>query len=163
VVSAQTGRPFTALQGDEVSGTGIGQDRATLIAGADPYAPGACAAAGINTGSNPKPCVDWLNRASFASKAQAIGTTGTFGNTGKNGFRLPGAYTWDMNTTKSFVFTERWRLEFRAEFFNVFNRANFMDDTASLSNFQKVKASAFGAIQQAADPRIGQLALKLYF
>jgi hypothetical protein len=163
VVSAQTGRPFTVLQGDEVSGTGIGQDRATLIAGADPYAPGACAAAGINTGSNPKPCVDWLNKASFASKAQAIGTTGTFGNTGKNGFRLPGAYTWDMNTTKNFVFTERWRLEFRAEFFNVFNRANFMDDTASLSNFQKVKASAFGAIQQASDPRIGQLALKLYF
>jgi hypothetical protein len=68
-----------------------------------------------------------------------------------------------MNTTKNFVFTERWRLEFRAEFFNVFNRANFMDDTASLSNFQKVKASAFGAIQQASDPRIGQLALKLYF
>ncbi len=164
VVSAQTGRPFTVLQGQEISGTGIGQDRATLIAGSDPFAQGACAAAGINTGSNPKPCVDWLNKASFATKAQAAGS---FGNTGKNGFRLPGAYTWDMNTTKNFRFTERWRLEFRAEFFNVFNRANFMDDSVlgvnALPNFQKVSASSFGAIQQASDPRIGQLALKLYF
>jgi len=152
------------LQGQEISGTGIGQDRATLIAGKDAYAPGACAAAGINTGSNPKPCVDWLNKASFETKAQSVGT---FGNTGKNGFRLPGAYTWDVNTTKNFRFTERWRLEFRAEFFNVFNRANFMDDSVTgvnaLPNFQKVSASSFGAIQQASDPRIGQLALKLYF
>ena len=81
VPAAQTGRPFTVLQGQEISGTGNGQDRATLIAGKDAHAPGACAAAGINTGSNPKPCVDWLNKASFETKAQAVGT---FGNTGKN-------------------------------------------------------------------------------
>ena len=88
----------------------------------------------------------------------------TFGTTGKGAFRLPGAYSWDMGLFKNFSFTERLRLQFRAEFFNVFNRANFMDDTASLTNFQKVSSTnSFGAIQQAADPRIGQLALKLFF
>src|SRR3989441_7720098 len=153
VVSAQTGRPFTVLSGVNNSGTGIGQDRANLIGA--PYGPGACVAAKITTTS----CVDWLNRASFQSNGSA-----TFGNIGKGSFRLPGSYTWDVGLSKNFSFTERLKLQFRAEFFNVFNRANFMEESASLTNFQKLSsANSFGAIQQAADPRIGQLALKLFF
>src|SRR5229473_3411616 len=155
LVSAQTGRPFTVLSGASgptSSGTGIGQDRANLIG--SPYAPGACTAAKIATS-----CVDWLNPSAFGSNA-----AGTFGNVGKGSFRLPGSFTWDMGLDKNFSITERWRLQFRAEFFNVFNRANFMDDSASLTNFQKLSSkNNFGAIQQAADPRIGQLALKLFF
>ena len=152
LVAAQTGRPFTVLSGVNGSGTGIGQDRATLVGNA--YAPGACTAAKITVS-----CVDWLNPAAFQSNA-----AGTFGNVGKGSLRLPGLFTWDMGLSKNFRFTERWRLQFRAEFFNVFNRANFMDDSASLTNFQKLSSkSNFGAIQQAADPRIGQLALKLFF
>jgi len=156
VVSAQTGRPFTILSGASgvnSSGTGIGQDRANLVN--DPYGSGACVAAKITT----KPCVDWLNPASFQTNP-----SGTFGNIGKGSIRLPGAFTWDMDVVKNFSFTERWKLQFRAEFFNAFNRANFMDDSASLTNFQKLSSTNnFGAIQQAADPRIGQLALKLFF
>jgi hypothetical protein len=69
-----------------------------------------------------------------------------------------------MGLSKNFSLTERLKLQFRAEFFNVFNRANFMDDSASLTNFQKVSSAGnFGAIQQAAEPRIGQLALKILF
>src|SRR5216684_3265157 len=153
LVSAQTGRPLTLLSGANGSGTGIGQDRANLIG--NPYGPGACAAAKITTS-----CVDWLNPASFQSNS-----SGTFGNIGKGTFRLPGSYTWDMGLSKNFSFTERLKLQFRAEFFNVFNRANFMDDSASLTNFQKISAGAFGSFRagQASDPRIGQLALKLFF
>jgi hypothetical protein len=153
VISAQTGRPFVVVSGVNNSGTGIGQDRGNLIG--NPYGPGACAAANITAAS----CVDWLNRASFQANA-----LGTFGNIGKGSFRLPGSYTWDMGLSKNFSLTERLKLQFRAEFFNVFNRANFMDDSASLTNFQKVSsANSFGAIQQAAEPRIGQLALKILF
>ncbi len=153
VVSAQTGRPFVVVSGANNSGTGIGQDRANFVG--DPYGSGACAAAKITT----KPCVDWLNPASFQANA-----TGTFGNIGKGSIRLPGSFTWDMDLVKNVSFTERWKLQFRAEFFNAFNRANFMDDSASLTNFQKLSSTNnFGAIQQAADPRIGQLALKLFF
>jgi hypothetical protein len=152
LVSAQTGRPFTLLSGINASGTGIGQDRANLLGNAS--TPGACAAAKITTS-----CVDWLNPGAFTSNA-----AGTFGNVGKGSFRLPGSFTWDMGLDKNFSITERWRLQFRAEFFNVFNRANFMDDGASLTNFQKLSSkNNFGAIQQAGDPRIGQLALKLFF
>ena len=196
VVSAQTGRPFTVLQGTNASGTGIGQDRGTFCTGLNPnaanappnnintdpcvqgsnaYAPGACAVITVS-------CVNWLNPLAFEPSTVPDPTQpdpknpgkflpknnplilGTFGTMGKNSFRLPGAYTWDMGLSKNFSFTERWKLQFRAEFFNAFNRANFMDDSASLTNFQKLSSTNnFGAIQQAADPRIGQLALKLFF
>ena len=159
VVTAMTGRPFTVLQGTELSGTGLGNDRGTLNGSADPYASGACA--GVSG------CVNWLNPAAFASAAS---TKGTYGLTGKNAFRMPGKYTWDMGLSKNFTFTERWRLQFRAEFFNVFNRVNFFDEDLlgsqpSLSNFQKLSAGAFGTFRagQVGDPRIGQLALKLFF
>ena len=112
--------------------------------------------------------MSWLNKVAFATFAPT-GIPGTFGNTGKNAFRMPGKYVWDMGLSKNFSFTERWRLQFRAEFFNVFNRANFFDEDIapqpSLTNFQKLNAGAFGTFRagQVGDPRIGQLALKLYF
>jgi hypothetical protein len=149
LVSAQTGRPFTVLSGVNNSGTGIGQDRANLVG--DPYGAGACA-------GNTKPCVDWLNLNSFVSNP-----AGTFGNLGKGALRYPGAFTWDMGFTKNFAFTERFKLQFRAEFFNIFNRVNF-DENQSTGNFSKLSSKGnFGALQQAGDPRIGQLALKLFF
>ena len=158
VVSAQTGRPFTVLQGAELSGTQLGSDRGTLIAGVNPYLSGACpTTAG---------CVSWLNKAAFASTAASLGTYGT---TGKNAFRMPGYYDWDMGLFKNFTFTERWKLQFRAEFFNVFNRANFFDEgiasQPNLGNFQKLNGSTFGQFRagQVGDPRIGQLALKIFF
>ena len=58
---------------------------------------------------------------------------------------------------KRFPITERWSLQFRAEFFNIFNRANLSDPGTSLSG------AGFGAIFGARDPRIGQLALKVNF
>lgn len=148
LVSAQTGRPLTIVSGKNNSGTGIGQDRAALIG--SPYGPGACV--GIL-----KPCRNWLSPASFK-----VNAAGTFGDVGKGAFRFPGFYSWDMGLSKNFSFSEHLKLQFRAEFFNVFNRVNF-DETA-IGNFQNVSSTGnFGAIQQASDPRIGQLALKLIF
>jgi len=158
VVSAQTGRPFTVLQGAELSGTQIGNDRGTLLSGVNAYVSGPCP-------TTPN-CVSWLNKSAFATTAASLGT---FGTTGKNAFRMPGFYDWDMGLFKNFSFTERWKLQFRAEFFNVFNRANFFDEgiasQPNLGNFQKLNASTFGTFRagQVGDPRIGQLALKIFF
>jgi len=49
----------------------------------------------------------------------------TFGNTGRNVPIGPGLFTWDVGGDKGFRMTERFRLQFRSEFFNVLNRANF--------------------------------------
>ena len=149
LVSAQTGRPITILSGVNNSGTGIGQDRADIVGPA--YGSGACA-------GNTKVCKDWLTLTSFVNNP-----AGTFGSVGKGSLRFPGAFSWDMGFTKNFKFTERFSLQFRAEFFNIFNRVNF-DETTATGNFAKLSSKGnFGALQQASDPRIGQLALKLFF
>jgi hypothetical protein len=131
------------------SGTGIGLDRANIVGAA--YGSGACA-------GSTKACIDWLSPAAFVANP-----AGTFGNVGKGSLRFPGFYSWDMSLAKNFSFTERYKLQFRAEFFNVFNRVNF-DDSIATGNFAKLSAKgSFGALNQALDPRIGQLALKLFF
>ena len=118
------------------------EDRAVVLGA--PYGPGAC--------GSKAPCVDFLNRNSFA-----LPPIGTFGNVGKDALVGPGSFTWDMGIFKNFPFRDRYRVQFRAEFFNSFNHANFGNPSNS------VNAGAFGSITSAADPRIGQLALKFLF
>ena len=48
-------------------------------------------------------------------------------------------------------------MEFRAEFFNVFNHAQFFNPGGDINS------SNFGLVTSARDPRIGQMALKLQF
>jgi hypothetical protein len=179
IVSVATGRPIGVLQGTELSGTGIGRDRGTLCTGnggpndpcqkVSPYLPGACAGVTVS-------CVSWLNPAAFEPTKLTTGANnplifGTFGNVGKNAFRLPRTQTWDMQLSKYFSVTERYKFQFRAEFFNVFNHANFLPDgsaqgTDEVSSFDRLNNNAaFGQFRagQAADPRILQLALKFMF
>ncbi len=142
LLSAQSGFPFTVVAGQDQSQTAIGQDRAVVVGA--PYGPGAC--------GSKAPCVDFLNRNAFA-----LPTVGTFGNVGKDALIGPGLVTWDMGFFKNFPFQERYRIQVRAEFFNTLNRANFGNPSSA------VNAGAFGSITSAADPRIGQLALKFLF
>ena len=64
----------------------------------------------------------------------------------------------DMSLFKNFPFTERWRLQFRAEAFNVENRPNFQDPNSTVA-----AGVTFGRITSANDPRVLQFALKLVF
>ena len=82
---------------------------------------------------------------------------GKFGNAGRNIARGPGLGNLDVALLKNFLFDERTRLQFRAECFNVANRANFalpVNDMASPS---------FGRILEAGPSRLIQLGLKLFF
>jgi hypothetical protein len=156
LVSAQTGRPITPLSGANSnsggSRTGLGQDRPNLIG--NPYGSGACPA------NSTSACRDWLSPTAIQANAP-----GTFGNVGKGSLRYPGYYDWDMGLGKNFKFTERVGMQFRAEFFNVFNRVNFNEaDASGTGNFLKMTSTGnFGALRSALDPRIGQLGLKLSF
>jgi hypothetical protein len=57
--------------------------------------------------------------------------------TGRNMFRGLGAWSLDAAVTKSFQLTERFKLEFRAEGFNVFNHHNFytLESNLDAANF----------------------------
>jgi Carboxypeptidase regulatory-like domain/TonB dependent receptor len=163
IVSAASGRPITVLQGAEISGTGIGNDRGTLIAGVSPYSSTSCGTT-VN-------CVSWLNPAAFAPRAAVFGT---FGNIGKNVLRLPHTVNWDMQLAKNISITERWRLQLRVEYFNILNHPNFapesistgtVNSTDQISSFDKLNSNSFGTFRagQAGDPRIAQLAVKVFF
>ena len=102
--------------------------------------------------------MDYLNPASFSFPA-----SGAFGNVGKGSLRSPGLAQWDDGIFKSFVLHERAHLEFRAEFFNILNRVNFTGPQANDDVRVSVSSGGFGSIRTSADPRIGQLALKLLF
>jgi hypothetical protein len=171
IISAASGRPITVLQGTELSGTGIGNDRGTFISGVDPYSSTSCGTT-VN-------CVSWLNPAAFQpTKVGGVINPliyGTFGDIGKNVLRLPHTANWDMQLAKNFPITERFRLQLRVEYFNVLNHPNFAPESTStgtvnttdqISSFDKLNSNAaFGTFRagQAADPRIAQLAVKFFF
>lgn len=71
----------------------------------------------------------WLNPAAFATPAK-----GAWGNLGKNAARGPGLWQVDPALTKSFHITERFSTTFRAEAFNIFNRAMYGDPVNNISN-----------------------------
>ena len=77
-----------------------------------------------------------------------------FGNLGRNAFRAPGLVQWDLGVTKNFSATERIKVQFRSEFFNVLNHTNF-----GLPN-QQANSTAFGSITSTNSPRQIQFGLK---
>lgn len=81
-----------------------------------------------------------------------------FYGTGRNGNELgPGVSVSNMALYKNFPVRENMGLEFRAEYFNVFNHTNPNGPNVTAGN------AAFGQISSAKDPRIGQMSLKLTF
>ncbi|MBV9925180.1 MAG: carboxypeptidase regulatory-like domain-containing protein [Acidobacteria bacterium] len=104
----------------------------------------------------------YFNTNAFASSALTGGffdPAAPFGNTGRNILTGPGQKNVDFSVVKYLPFTERWRGEFRTEFFNVFNWANFANPNSNIS-----VPATFGRITQtSAGPRVIQFAFKLNF
>ena len=154
LLSAPSGSPLTITAGKDQSQTGLGSDRAVYLGG-NAYGPGACGTSA--------PCVDYLNPAAFALPA-----VGTFGNVGKGMLRGPNQIVYDSEELfKEFpIRSDKLKVQFRAEFFNLFNRVNLNNPgTSSYGATPAVAVSSggFGSIKSAQDPRMGQLGLKLIF
>jgi len=89
-----------------------------------------------------------------------------FGNAGRNVARSLPFWQLDVALLKNFAITERAKLQFRAEIFNILNRANFLspNSTCSAWTAQGVcTTGSFGTITSTLDPRLIQLGLKLMF
>ena len=143
VMQFQTGRPYTVTSGTDNSLDGIGNDRAKL------------------TGVSVEPPDGSLQTVWFNGAAFAVNDLGTFGNVGKGAYYGPNLQTWDMGLFKNFRLGSDRNVQFRAEFFNVFNQVNFDIPNRNRSG------GNFGIITQTdpsfGDPRIIQFGLKFTF
>lgn len=149
ILTLQTGQPLSVLTGADQSSTGQGTDRPDLIG--DPN-------------SGPHTVAQWFNTAAFTLNQPLA-----FGNAGRNIVNGPSFKDFDFALMKDTRIAETAKIEFRAEFFNVFNHPNF----ALPGNI--LTAPNFGAIFQTPDvaqnnvglgsggPRLIQFALKFSF
>ena len=141
------GFPFTVNASVDSNLNGSFNDRADVVG--NPTLPGGRSrAARLN---------EWFNTAAFQNPVP-----GTNGNSARDFLRAPGYFNVDYTLTKSFPIRygplkEAQRIDFRAEFFNIFNHPNFLYPDNSIGDQQ------FGQILSARDPRIIQFALKYIF
>jgi hypothetical protein len=109
----------------------------------------------IGDGKGPQqvgPGRTWLDKSAFKEPV-----TGTLGNSGIGVVRGPGWKTLGLSLNKWFNVTERWKLEFRSEFYNLTNTPQFSSPNRNASS------ALFGEITGAQGDRSVQFALKLHF
>jgi hypothetical protein len=153
----QTGLPYTVMDGAFASAPinlpGITADRPNVVPGQS----FAVQHRSIN---------EWFNIAAFTP--QPLGTPG---NEARDQLWAPSTREIDLSVFKSFPIRESWRLEFRAESFNVTNTENFASPNSSISAFDPTgvtptQVGGFGQVTSTllgAFPREIQFALKLAF
>ena len=157
ITTFQSGTPFTvydstgvSVQGGAPEISGFPSDRPDLVG--DPTQ-GTCPN-GAHTGT--PNC--WYNPAAF-QQLDPNTQVGQFGNAGRNIVQGPHYQQWDFSAMKNFRFADNKNLQFRAEFFNIFNHANFGIPVNDLN----VPPDTQGAIQTSQPGRLVQLALKFFF
>ncbi len=138
IVTLTSGTPFNALAGGDIANVGGGVQRAQRI--------------GNPTTGFQRSRLKWFNTAAYASPAQY-----TFGNERRNDLIGPTYKDVDFNAFKNFPITERFNLQFRGEFFNIFNHTNYGIPA------NNVQATSFGQITSANTAREIQFALKAIF
>jgi hypothetical protein len=140
IMRIQSGSFITVSSGLDQRLSGIGGQRASLKAGANPV-------------PDQQTFGKWIDPSAFEQPA-----LGTLGNLGPANILGPGAFQLDMALSRAFRITERQRLEIRGEAFNLPNHVRPGNPGSTLSTL-----STFGLISTSGDPRIMQFAAKYYF
>jgi hypothetical protein len=145
LIQLSSGLPFNVVTGRDASLTGVGYDRPNVVG--VPYR------------------ASYANKADklaqfFNKNAYAANTPGQYGNSSRNSLSGPGLQNVNLSLVRSFPIGERYgKIQFRSEFFNALNHANFGQPDANFNNF----ATSFARITSASDPRIMQFALRYQF
>jgi hypothetical protein len=124
---ARTGFPVNVLMPSSYTAPdgASGTERPDLVPGVSLTPPGGRSVA------------EWINPAAFATPA------GGFGTAPRNLFRGPGTWQIDMGASKTISLGERGRLEFRSEFYNIFNHPQLGQPQAT---FNPLNTTGFGSI-----------------
>ena len=159
ITTIQSGAPFTVFNNSQdFSGFNQFYDRPDVVGGG-PLA---------QDNSNP----DAAFNAAYFSKTPPTGRVGT---SGRDQYYGPHLVNFDFAGAKNFpLLAERLRLQFRADFFNIFNHTNFSNPIAneSSANFGKITSTVGSAVATAVGttagvvgggPRIIQFSMRLSF
>jgi hypothetical protein len=130
---ARTGFPVNVLMPSSYTAPdgASGTERPDLVRGVSLTPPGG------------RRIAEWINPAAFAAPA------GHFGTAPRDLFSGPGTWQIDLATDKTFTLTERSQLQFRSEFYNIFNHPQLGQPTATcdLTSASQVGCpSGFGSI-----------------
>jgi hypothetical protein len=146
IYTMQSGYPFSIQGGNGNNNSGSLQlaDRADVTG--QPFQ--------VHQGGKQQWLAHYFNPAAFTNNAP-----GTFGNSERNLLKGPGINDGDLALIKNWLYRERFNLQLRGEFFNVFNHPSFglPNTTAGASNFGQI--TTIGSIP----PRVIQGGLKLTF
>ena len=146
IVTFQSGPPFTVALLPEFDNSNTG--RSTLGFGANDR-PDLVRDASLDDRSPDR----WFDAGAFA-----IPAFGSFGNAGRNILDGPGRQNVNLGVIKHLALGQsEWRLQLRAEAFNLFNRANFNLPDAF------VGSPTFGQVVSADSPRRCQFGVRLIF
>lgn len=116
--------------------------RANLVAGADPN----------SAPEGGRSATMWLNRAAFSVPA-----SNQLGDLRRNAVQGPAFLSTDLSVFKNVRMTGRWKLQLRAEAFNVFNQKNYRRVETSLTS------ANFGRVTEYETQRIFQFGAKVSF
>jgi hypothetical protein len=141
IISIRSGFPYTVMAGSDVANLGI-----------DPGEVGEIVSPAVPSGFTQTRAA-WFNTSAFQLPA-----FGTLGNSSRNFLNGPASQNVDFGLMKNFRIRENLKLQFRSEFFNVFNHTNFGNPDSSLAD---VPSGNFGQIFGAYGSRQIQFALKL--
>lgn len=143
IFTANTGAPLKVSAGVDRSLTGQGLDTADLVGDWR-----------INQSrSRNDEILRWFNTSAFAMPA-----LGTFGTSGVNNVRGPALSNLDIAAFKNIQIKERFKFQFRAEFFNALNHPVLGNPNTTFNN------GNFGRILGTqTPPRVGELGLKMSF
>jgi len=145
IVTLHTGFPLALYNnGDDHTGT--------ASRGLRPDCNGTNKVFGRQTSTNASGGIQWFDKSNY-SNAVGFGTCAPQ----LGGLRGPGFYNWDASIQKDFLITERFKLQFRTDFLNMFNRVNLAVPNTT------VESSTTGLIQASQPPRNIQFALKLFY
>ena len=164
IANLQTGFPFTPQLG--YNPTGSGDTRNPIRPNVNPNFHGSI----IEGGTTAARASRFFNPAAFQAPAY-----GTVGNLGRDTLTGPGFADWDLSLLKATPLTERLKLQFRAEFFNLLNHTSLLTPNAviyssgpsqgavSAQTAAAVASPTAGVVTSAATSRQIQLGIKLLF
>jgi hypothetical protein len=160
IVTLRSGSPFNVSLFDDYNGTGEFFPRPDLVG--DPYQNTRAPDRFLNLSAFRVPCTFAPDPDGDGSAAQCISGTQHFGSLGRNSLIGPGYRNVDFSVSKTTPITERVKLQFRAEIFNIFNHPNFSSPLlpgfsvdASFNGIDPVTGRGIGFLPITVTPDVG--------